>query len=179
MTEPAEAPEAVYAAFEWVSLLRAGDFMTAWATMTPTLRLALTQLWIVANPEVLDTVDDRDVLAAELAQPTPDHALWTDLSRDTEREIRKVTTDPVGDRKLGLASTHRPLSPGLEIARLVPLDQLDQPNGQAVWLPEQTVHSVTLIMQWGEHGWSVAGLADHLYTPGWPPTVERVVEPHD
>ncbi|WP_144784028.1 hypothetical protein [Microbacterium sp. BH-3-3-3] len=132
MSEPAEASEAVYAAFQWVSLLSAGDFSTAWATMTPPVRLALTQLWITANPEVLDTVDDRDLLAAELAQPGPNHALREDLSRVTEREIRRVTTHPVEDRELGLATTHRPLSPGLEIARLVPLDQLDQSNGQAV-----------------------------------------------
>lgn len=150
MSEPAEAPEAAYAAFQWVSLLRAGDFSTAWATMTPTLRLAITQLWITASPEILDTVDDRDLLAAELAQPPPSHAPWEDLSRVTEREIRRVTTDPVGDRELGLASTHRPLSPGLEIARLVPFDQLDRSNRQAVWRPDQTVQSVTLIMQWGE-----------------------------
>ena len=181
MTEPADASEATYAAYQWVSLVRAGDFATAWAAMTPTLRLALTQLWVVVTPEVLDVAitDDPDLLAARLSQPVPDDPLWEDLRRFAEREVRLVTTDQVGDRKLGMASRHRPLAPGLEIARLVPLDQLDTSGGQAAWLHGQVVQTVTLIMQLGEGGWSVAGLADHLPTPGWPPTFEVVVEPHD
>jgi hypothetical protein len=102
----------------------------------------------------------RDELAAALSVPTPTHPLRVHTSRVSERAVRSVTVDVVGDRELGVASRLRPIGADLELIRLIPLDQLDvDEHGFAVWRPGQTVQNVSLLLRHGTDGWRIAGPA--------------------
>jgi hypothetical protein len=101
-------------------------------------------------------------------------------SRVSERAVRSVTVDVVGDRELGVASRLRPIGADLELIRLIPLDQLDvDEHGFAVWRPGQTVQNVSLLLRHGTDGRRIAGAGGWLLRPGWPPQFETVISSDD
>ncbi len=41
------------------------------------------------------------------------------------------------------------------------------------------MENVTVLLTHGSDGWQIAGVADWLPRPGWPPVIERIVDPTD
>jgi hypothetical protein len=150
-------------ALAWVQSIREARFDEVWKAMTDEFRLVCVQDWIVNNPTVMSDssmTGTRDELAAALSGPTSTHPLRVHPSRVSERAVRSVTVDVVGDRELGVASRLRPIGADLELIRLIPLDQLDvDEHGFAVWRPGQTVQNVSLLLRHGTDGWRIAGPA--------------------
>lgn len=170
------------AALAWIEALRTGQFDSVWAAMTDDFRLACVQDWIVRNPLVMSdplVSGTRDEFAAELAVATPTHPLWVHARRVTERMVRgAVASLPQG--QIGTGSRPRPIGPDLELIRVIPLDQLDvDENGVHQWRPGRAVVNVTILLQSTSDGFRLAGLADRLPRPGWPPTFDVVVDPGD
>lgn len=176
------------AASAWLEHLRANNAEAVWASMDPDFRLAYAQHWIVANsPQVLADPTVRgltpDEFAQRMADPRAGHPLWPHLARLVRRDLCGQTLANVGgpDRELGVGTRPRPIAPGLELVRLIPLDAVPQDaSGMHVFRDRQTVETVTLVMREQPDGaWAVAGVGHAMLLPGWPPETRTVASPTD
>ncbi len=170
-------------ALAWLAMIRQARFDAVWEAMTDEFRLVCVQDGVVNNPTVMSdpsVTATRDELAAALSAPAPTHPLWVHTRRVSERAVRSVTVDLVGDRELGVASRPRPIGPGLELIRLIPLDQLDvDESGMHVWPPGQAVQDLSILLRHSSDGWLIAGAGGWLPRPGWPPQFETVISPDE
>ncbi|MFB6829285.1 hypothetical protein [Streptomyces hydrogenans] len=82
--------------------------------------------------------------------------------------------------QLGIASRPRFVGPDLELMRLLYLPDLDVDSGGNYSLaPGASARTANVILRRNEQAWAVAGVGDHFLRPGWPPVLERVVQPED
>jgi hypothetical protein len=154
----------VKAAQVWIEAVQLGRYDVAWTMTDPRLRLVRAQAWIWNNRKDADIkADDRDELAAALAQDRPDHPLWGDFAATEVHQMGEVyggfQPDAWGASRG--ASTVGPDYALVLFAHLSnePLILTDQPH----------VFSLAFLMHAAERGWSLAGFADVLPEPGWPP----------
>ncbi|OEJ21771.1 hypothetical protein AR457_40760 [Streptomyces agglomeratus] len=170
-------------ALEWIQAVGRDDAESVWPRMTPDFRLAMAQAWLSRNPAALDDPQasglDRDSLARALAASSPELPLFPHLSRVSLREIRNSYGNLRSDQ-LGMASRPRPVGPDLELMRLLYLPDLDVDSGGNYSLaPGAFARAANVILRRGGQAWAVAGVGDHFLRPGWPPVLERVVQPED
>lgn len=173
-------------AFEWLAHARALDAAGVWARLDADFRLGYAQNWILANsPRIMADPSvrgmTRDEFASAMAQPAPSHPLWPNLARALRREVcQGRVIDSFGDRQMGVGTNPRPVAPGLELVRLIPLDVMRRDDeGNYVWPDATWVEALTLTMRLTDDGWSVAGLDHQLLVPGWPPEWRELGSPSD
>jgi hypothetical protein len=170
-------------ALEWIQAVGRDDAESVWPRLTPDFRLAMAQAWLSRNPAALKDPQaadlDRDSLVRALAASSPEHPLFRPLSRVSLREIRN-SYDNLSTDQLGIASRPRPVGPDLELMRLFYLPDLDvDSNGNYSFAPGASARTANVILLRDGQAWVVAGVGDHLLRPGWPPVLERVVQPED
>jgi hypothetical protein len=151
--------------------------------MTWDFRLALMQAWIHDNPGVLQEPAvagvSRDRLAHELAQDGPAHPVFAFAERYARRNLLALTGGMLHE-DISPGTRPRFVAPGLELVRFFPLKYLSQTeSGDYYFAPGVTAPAITLIMSHADGRWQVAGMGDRLFGPGWPPSVEYVVDPSD
>lgn len=167
----------------WVRGVGHDQIENVWPQMTPNFRLALAQGWIWANPDALDDGRaggmSRDELAQALAHSHPTNSLFADLARVSMRDIRSSYDDLDVDQ-LGTSTRPRPVGPGLELVRLLYLADLDHDGqGNYTWPDGGVARGVTVLIEHGTEGMAVAGTADGVLRPGWPPVHEQFIQPSD
>lgn len=154
----------VKAAQVWIEAVQLGRYDVAWAMTDSKLRLVRAQAWIWNNRKDADISSiDRDELAAALSQERPDHPLWGDLAATELHQMGEVYG---GFQPEAWGASRRPSSVGPDHALVLfahlssePLILTDQPH----------VHSLAFLMHATGKGWCLAGFADSLPVPGWPP----------
>ncbi len=154
----------VMAARQWLTLILAeDDYEGAWKLTDPVLRLARAQAWIYNNQDFPDVAsEDRDELAAALAQRPSAHPLWADFAHTESQQMNEAWAAYSLDR-LGAASRPRLLDVDYEIVIFTPADE-------PVLITEPTlVEGLVFVMHFTEDGWLVAAPGDRLPVPGWPP----------
>ncbi|MFE0203931.1 hypothetical protein [Streptomyces sp. NPDC058985] len=170
-------------ALEWIQAVGRDDVEPVWPRMTPDFRLAMAQAWLSRNPTALKDPQasglDRDSLVRALAVDSPEHPLFRHLSRVSLREIRN-SYDNLSTDQLGIASRPRPVGPDMELMRLFHLPDLDvDGSGNYSLAPGASARTANVILRRDGQAWAVAGVGDYLLHPGWPPVLERVVQPED
>ena len=126
---------------------RDGDLSTAWPSVDPDYRIALTTRWVENNPQAVTAEGwDRDTVARALAEPNPAHPLWGHFERVQVRSFRADLPDP---ENWGIGERTRLLAPGLEALFLHDVSAL--PGG--VWHPEQASFIVPLVMHHRDGRW--------------------------
>jgi hypothetical protein len=157
---------AAAAALAWVEHLRQGDIKGLWPSTSHDYRLALTQWWMTANPNVWDdpAVEGqlRDDAAEEVS--TGHRPLFHHLRRVLARDLRN-SLSALGDHVLLPGTAARLVSLNVELVALFVAD--DVPGG--TFAPAATARVVSVAVTEEEGGWSVAGL-NCVGVPGWPPT---------
>lgn len=157
---------AAIAALAWVEHLRRGEIDALWPSTSHDYRLALTQWWLTANPNVWDHPAllgrSRDEAAEEIS--TGDHLLFHDLRRVLARDLRASLAD-LDDLALAAGTAPRLVSPDVEVIALFVAD--DVPGGS--FAPGTSARAVAVAVRRERAQWLVAGL-NCLATPGWPPT---------
>lgn len=183
--EPEEILQAAHGpnhfALTWAQAVGRDDADNVWPHMTRDFRLSRVQDWILHNPRVLEHPSavgwGRDELAHQLVDGRPAD-LFPHLARVVLRGMRHSYGD-LDVEKIGLGTRPRPIGPDLELVRLLYLpDTTLGEDGIHRWMPGTSARNITVIVDCAD-GWKVAGISDHIYRPGWPPTAEKVVEPSD
>lgn len=165
MLGPAEA------ALSWVSDTLAGDFDSSWQQMDASFRLVFVQEWISSNPRVMDLVtEDRDSLAALLAEPQPKHPLWQQHGRRVLKRNVERLVESLKHGNYGTGQTPRPVPPDLELVVLFDLDGLPVDDRDLHYLPPgEGRPCVTVGVRYVDGTYRVRTAGAGLYEPGWPP----------
>lgn len=163
----AQAP-VVRRAWEFLQTFYAGDLVSAWRFIDPTLRLCWAQWWVHANDAPLRSHGHRPegVIAALTASTDGSDELWGDFSRVIVRDFQKAF--PLDVDSAGIGVTPRAL--GLDIELLYV--HKEPPTGGS-WEPGESSEVIPLVMCLSEGGWKVLNLGyEAIPTPGYPPALD-------
>jgi hypothetical protein len=166
------------AAFVWLHAVRSGDDAGMWRALAPGMRLALAQMWIIANPALStepSAPSDRDVFAESLALEQPQHPLTSQCLSVSRRTLAhalgsfaEATFNPSVGTRL------RPIAPTLELVRFFGADELSKDDdGRIAWEAGAAARSLAVTCELEQGHWGVAGLG-YILRPGWPPTTEQL-----
>lgn len=154
-------------ALAWVrAVMDQGDLGHAWPTTDPTLRLVLVQEWLWAlRREVGLDAENREALAAALADPSPAHPLWSRFAAERVAGWHEVWR--------GFSTRTWRVTTDLEI---VDLDTemvtfVGPPDHGAPRSSTASALTRRFLLRHDAGGWLVSGLTGHqLFRPGWPPS---------
>jgi hypothetical protein len=152
------------AAQTWIEAVQLGRYGNAWAMTDPLLRLVRAQAWIWNNRKDADIAAvDRNQLAAAFAAERPDHPLWGDFAATEVHQMGEVYGG-FQPESWGASSGPSTVAPDYALVLFAQL------SSEPVLLTDQApVFSLAFLMHSGPRGWSLAGFADALPEPGWPP----------
>ena len=178
---------AARAATDWLHFLLVDtDFPSAWAGMSPALRLARAQAWLWNNRDhPLHQGYDLDEVAARLADAEPRHELWPVFAKMELAGFQRAwPLPPGGYGSLGVASRPRPLGVDLELIFVLDLEETRRAGagdigdtgatlvkGTPGGVPVETFAS--LVMRLEGTTWLVYSHngPERLPQPGWPPSL--------
>ncbi|QBJ96032.1 PIN domain-containing protein [Rhodococcus sp. ABRD24] len=90
-----------------------GDLLSVWSLVDPGYRTVLARKWVRDNHrDILADGWDGEAVASALAEPAPDHPLWTHFERVHIRGIRSLVPAPAS---WGIGTETRMVSPDLEL----------------------------------------------------------------
>ena len=170
-------------ALQWIQSAGQDQTEMVWPHMTPDFRLAMTQGWLMHNPDAFGDPSaadlSRDELARILAAEKPEHNLFPHLARVSLREIRNSYGD-LDTSQMGPGARPRPMGVGLELVRIFYLPDLDRDDeGNYVFAAGAVARAASVLVEQAGPAWLVAGVGEGLLRPGWPPTYERIVQIED
>ncbi len=176
--------EVVAAARAWIDHLRDGAIGPVWRGLAPDCRLAYAQAWIFDNPAVMADprveTSSRDELAAALAGPDPQEAIWPAAHSYMLRQLSYPNGRLEHEGELGSGANPRPLAPGVELVRFFLLADVPRDaSGNYYFPPGSVARNLALVMQQVGDDWLVAGVGHGILEPGWPPTFQRLAEVTD
>ena len=142
------------------------DLRAAWALTDPTLRLVLSQHWVISragDPAV--AAEDRDALAEALAASPSSHPLWDRFASERVRRWRQFWAG-FGTQGWDVAGQTEPLTEDIEVVTFMEKHRLLD------WAsPGPPPAARRFAVRRTSDGWLVAGVdGSALFRPGWPPT---------
>jgi hypothetical protein len=155
---------AVHAAQEWLHLIRQGEIRSAWEKVDRSTRTVLVQAWILANethPNLRG--QERDHLAAQLAQSRPTHRLARAFLATQLDEFQRAY-QAFDYETWGAAEKPRRYGIDLELVVFMMTG-----GGLMMWEPGTTAPAIQLLMRRELGQWYVASFSSELIAPGWPP----------
>lgn len=141
------------------SICRNGDLRSVWPQFDPDFRRVLAEQWVRDNDrDIRASRSNGAVVAAALADSTPDHPLWEHFERVHVRSIRASLPDP---DVWGIGAAPRMIAPELELLFLHDRSTLE--DGE--WQPgeERLVYPILMNLVDGE--WVVRNLGSEEDIP--------------
>ena len=153
------------AAIDWVNRFLAGGLRPVWSRTDPDLRLAMAQGFILANgahPQLAGR--DRDRLAARIVRADHADAWALEVIGHLGDGLRRGLPAWLLERRCGVPSGPRPVTPGYEEVLLVETD-----DGRLLLYPGEWLRTRALLLHDTPEGWLLASFDRQVPVPGWPP----------
>lgn len=165
-------------AFGWYKAIYNYDVDAVWVAMSDDFRLAMVQGVVLNYPELVAEDENSDGVVTDLLRGA--HPEAGAVRAGILKQIRNVY-DEVPPADLAMGSRPRPIGPDLELVRLWHLDDVtEHPDGSFTLDPGNSARSVNVLVEGASREtWRVAGVGDSILRPGWPPQLQRMIDPGD